>query len=161
MGSMHNKACHNMTNTHRTLIKTLLDFNTVICDHNKPCTIVPKQYKPYTLRIICLIYLIFFCEILCPEKKQNYLFIFLFFFALRKKHPGIKYLAKYWSLHGSPNPRLGLEVVLGSKIESNDVAKGSHEQKFADLVQPKQHGWHGRTSSLQRFRVRLRVMVWL
>ena len=31
--SMHNKACHNMKNTHRTLIKTLLDFNTVICGH--------------------------------------------------------------------------------------------------------------------------------
>ena len=30
---MHNKACHNMKNTQRTLIETLLDFNTVICGH--------------------------------------------------------------------------------------------------------------------------------
>ena len=60
------------------------------------CTIVHKQYKPYILRIIHLINLFFFCEILCPE-RQNYLkilrFLF-FFFALRKKHSGIKYFGK-------------------------------------------------------------------
>ena len=57
------------------------------------CTIVHKQYQPYTLRIIYLTY--FFCEILCPE-RQNYLknLRFLFFFALRKKHSGIKYFGK-------------------------------------------------------------------
>ena len=27
---------------------------------------------------------------------------------------------------------------------------GSHELNSGDLVQPNQHGWHGRTSSLQR-----------
>ena len=78
---MHNKACHNMTNTHRTLIKNLLDFNT-------------STLQPYTLRIIYLINL-FFCEFLCPE-RQNYLknLCFLFFFPLRKKHPGNKYFGK-------------------------------------------------------------------
>ena len=57
------------------------------------CTIVHKQYQPYTLRIIYLTY--FFCKILCPE-RQNYLknLRFLFFFALRKKHSGIKYFGK-------------------------------------------------------------------
>ena len=41
-----------------------------------------------------------------------------------------------------PNPNsdpqvelgLGSEVVLGSKVESNDVVKGSHEQHFEGLV---------------------------
>ena len=51
----------------------------------------------------------------------------------------------------SPNPShsstrtLGSQLVLGSKIESNYVAKRSH-----DLVQPTQHGWHGRTSLMPR-----------
>ena len=38
----------------------------------------------------------------------------------------------------SSKPRLGSELVLGSKTEGNDVAKSSN-----DLVQPNQHGWHG------------------
>ena len=51
----------------------------------------------------------------------------------------------------SSNPWLGSELVLGSKMESNDMAKSSHDQNLGDLVQPNQHGWHGRTSSVQRF----------
>ena len=53
---------------------------------------------------------------------------------------------------GDPNPKpraelgLGLEIVWGSKVESNDVAKGSDEQEFQDLVQPNQHCWCGRTN---------------
>ena len=48
----------------------------------------------------------------------------------------------------NPNPQLGfgLEIVLGSKVESNDVAKGSQEQNFEDLVQRNQHGCWGQTN---------------
>ena len=46
------------------------------------CTIVHKQYQPYTLRIIYLTY--FFCEILCPE-RQIYLKNLGFLFFLRSE----------------------------------------------------------------------------
>ena len=54
--------------------------------------------------------------------------------------------------HPSPssNPRLGSKLVLGSKMESNNVTKSSHQRNFGDHVQPNQHGWHGRTSWRQR-----------
>ena len=66
------------------------------------------------------------------------------------------------TLHSHTNPNLkvglgpGLEMVLGSKVESNDVAKGSHEQKLEGLAPPNQHDWHGRTNKLQRFRLGFR-----
>ena len=50
----------------------------------------------------------------------------------------------------SPNPRLGSETLLDSKMESNDVTKTTMSEILGDPVQPNQHGWHGRTSSLQR-----------
>ena len=40
--------------------------------------------------------------------------------------------------------------MLGSKLESTNVAKSSHERNLWDLIQPNQHGKHGRTSLLQR-----------
>ena len=48
----------------------------------------------------------------------------------------------------SSKPRLGPEFVLGSKMESNDVAKSSH-----DLAQPRPN------QLAANVRVRLRVMV--
>ena len=66
------------------------------------CTIVHKQYKPYTLRIIHLTNL-FFCEFLCPE-RQNYLknLRFFFFFLQSEKNTlELNILAKYWRLPGS------------------------------------------------------------
>ena len=57
-------------------------------------TIVHKQYKPYTLRIIYLINL-FFLRIPVSRTAELFKkFAFLVFFALRKKHSGIKYFGK-------------------------------------------------------------------
>ena len=66
--------------------------------HN--CTIVYKQYKTYTLRVIYLINL-FFCEFLCPE-RQNYLknLRFLFFLRSEKNTLELNILAKYWRFPG-------------------------------------------------------------
>ena len=66
---------------------------------HRTCTIVHKQYQPYTLRNIYLTY--FFCEILCPE-RQNYLknLRFLIFLHSEKNTPELNTLAKYSYLAG-------------------------------------------------------------
>ena len=104
---MHNKACHNMTSTHRTLIKALLDFNTVICNHNNFCVqrmassegkVGKKECKENiaTLHSPNYLFKLFFCKILCPE-RQNYLkkLCFLFFLRSEKNSLELNILAKY------------------------------------------------------------------
>ena len=93
---------HLMKKKFSMLMKALLDFNTVTCDHNNSwslhhaCTSVHKRYKLYTLRTIYLITLFFF-EILCPEYHNDLKKIaFFVFFVLRKKNtPELNILAKY------------------------------------------------------------------
>ena len=92
MFSMHNKACHKMTNTHRTLIKALLDFNTVTCDHNNSWSLhhaytsVHKRYKLYTLRIIYLITLFFVRNPLSKTAELFKILHILFFFCAQKEN---------------------------------------------------------------------------
>ena len=66
--------------------RTLTIFSPCTSLHHA-CTNVHKRYKPYTLRIIYLINLIF-CEILCPEHQNHFKYLrFLFFFCAQKKTP--------------------------------------------------------------------------
>jgi hypothetical protein len=67
---------------------------------HQTCTIVHKQYKPYSLRIICLINLFFFGEILCPERQNDLKNLRFLFFLRSKKHSGIKYFGKILEFAG-------------------------------------------------------------
>ena len=93
---MHNKACHNMKNTHRTLIKTLLDFNTVICGHLRSgqigeATKVLASYLYDCSQTVQTLhspnYLINLFFLRNPVSRTAELFIlrFLFFFCAQKK----------------------------------------------------------------------------
>ena len=56
--------------------------------------IVQKKYKPYTLRIIYLINLFFWRNLVSRTAELFKIFAFLAFFALGKKHSRIKYFGK-------------------------------------------------------------------